>query len=187
MSDFEHQIVTIVLDKGLLALVVLLAGYKLNQALEGLKSRLSREQEFARTVNTAVVDLTKKLAASSHLITWIAWSATQDDDALERDDFIAYDRDMRALLSDLVGLHVALAAVSRRRSEVLEPFAQTIYALDVEMGKARDLHKTADTWKIAHARLILRDCYDRAIAFDKQLNETAIGLLETPDGQALER
>ncbi|CAM5795994.1 hypothetical protein [Rhizobacter fulvus] len=187
MSDFEHQIVTIVLDKGLLALVVLLAGYKLNQALEGLKSRLSREQEFARTVNTAVVDLTKKLAAGSHLITWIAWSATQDDDALERDDFIAYDRDMRALLSDLVGLHVALAAVSRRRSEVLEPFAQTIYALDVEMGKARDLHKTADTWKIAHARLILRDCYDRAIAFDKQLNETAIGLLETPDGQALER
>ena len=181
MSDFEHQILNTVLDKGLLALVVLLAGYKLNQALEGIKSRLSREQEFLRTVNMAVVDLTKKLAAASHLITWIAWSATQDDDAIEREDFVAYDRDMRSLLSDLVGLQAALAALSRERHKVLSPFAQRIYAMDEEMGKARDLHKTADTWKIAQARLILRDCYDRAIAFDEQLLEAATGLLEATD------
>lgn len=178
MSDFEHQIFTTVLDKGLLAVVVLLAGYKLNQALEGVKSRMSREQEFARTVNTAVVDLTKKLASGSHLVSWIAWSATQDDGALERDDFVAYDRDMRTLMSDLVGLQVALAAVSRKSHEVLSPYAERIYALDEELGKARELYKTGDDWKVAHARIILRDCYYRAIIFDRQLNDAAIGLVE---------
>ncbi len=82
------------------------------------------------------------------------------------------------LMSDLVGLQVALAAVSREKYEVLKPFAQKIYAMDEEMGKARDLYKTLDTWKIALARVILRDCYHRAIAFDEKIEEAATGLLE---------
>jgi hypothetical protein len=85
---------------------------------------------------------------------------------------------MRLLMSDLVGLQVALAAVSREKYEVLKPFAQKIYAMDEEMGKARDLYKTLDTWKIALARVILRDCYHRAIAFDEKIEEAATGLLE---------
>lgn len=56
-----NNLLNTLLDKGVLALLALLAGFKLNQTLEGTKSNLLRQQEHIRTINTAVVELTKKL------------------------------------------------------------------------------------------------------------------------------
>lgn len=178
--SFEQQVILTVADKGLLALIVVLAGHKLNQALEGIKSRLSREQEYDRAISTAVVDLTKKLAAGSHLISWIAWSATQNEDTLSKDDFAAYGRDMRTLMSELVGYQAALAALDPAKFEVLSPFAERLYVMDEEMGKASDLYSSSDTWKIANARVILRDCFFKALRFDAHLLAASVGLLRAP-------
>jgi len=78
---------------------------------EGFKNTLSREQEFARGVNAAVVDLTKKLAAGSQAMSWLAWNATQPTPLLAEKDFIAYETQMIAILSDLIGLQAAIAAL----------------------------------------------------------------------------
>ena len=71
---------------------------------EGFKNTLSKQQEFERSVNAAVVDLTKKLAAGSHVISWLSWNATQPGYSFSAQDFQSYERDMLAVLSELVGL-----------------------------------------------------------------------------------
>lgn len=176
--DFKHQMYITLVDKGLLAIIVLAAGYYLNKSLEGIKNRLSRDQEFWRTVNAAVVDLTTKLAAGSHLISWLAWSATQPDSTLELEDFKSYDADMRLLMSELVGSQVSLAALNKDMFETLNNYAKQLYDLDICVGEARDLFVSTETWKIAKARVVLRDCCYRALRFDEALLTSSTGLLQ---------
>lgn len=72
--EFSKQLMLTEFDKCLSALIVLLAGFCLHRALEGIKSRLSREQDFVKTANVVVVDLSKKPASGNHLVCWMSWS-----------------------------------------------------------------------------------------------------------------
>ncbi|MFM0341539.1 hypothetical protein [Paraburkholderia fungorum] len=174
--EFSKQVMLTVLDKGLLALIVLLAGFYLNRALEGIKSRLSREQDFVKTVNVAVVDLAKKLASGNHLVSWLSWSATQPENSLSAEDFNLYDKDMVAVLSDLVGLQASVAAVAPDKFEVLSPFAQKLYEMDVEVGRARDLFK-CEPQKLQRCLEILRAVHAKTEYFEPALLKSVTGLL----------
>lgn len=175
--EFWEKVWLTVIDKGLLALIVLVAGFYLNKVLEVLKGKLSREQEFVRTANAAVVDLTKKLAAGSHLISWLSWSATEPEVSLSKDDFTDCDKGMIGVLSDLVGLQASVAALDPSRFAVLSPFAEQLYARDVNMGKARDLYQTKDPEKMKQAIALLKPIYQESLEFDKALLTAVTGLL----------
>lgn len=181
--EFWQQVLLTVIDKGLLALIVLVAGFYLNKVLEVFKGRLSREQEFVRTANAAVVDLTKKLAAGSHLISWLSWAATEPEPSLSENDFTDYDKGMMVVLSDLVGLQATVAALDPRRFPVLSAFAEELYDRDVSVGKARDLFRTKDPEKVKQAIAVLKPIYQESLAFDKKLLTAVTGLLtpETPE------
>lgn len=186
MSDCElwKQVLPTIIDKGLLALIVLLAAFRLNRALEGIKSKLSREQEFVKTVNVAVVDLSKKLAAGNHLVSWLSWSATQQENSLDEEDFNSYDKDMIAVLSDLVGLQASVAAVAPDKFAVLAPFAQTLYGMDVEVGRARDLFKKGGSQKLQDSLDILKAAHARTETFETELLKSVTGLLIAPPEEA---
>jgi hypothetical protein len=179
-SVFWEKFWLVVLDKGLLALVVLVAGLYLNKVLEAFKGKLSREQEFLKTANQAVVDLTKKLAAGSHLISWLAWNATEAEASLTDKDFTSYDKAMIAVLSELVGLQASVAALSASKFEALSKFAEQLYERDVEVGKARDLFRTKDPQKVQRSIEILKAAYTDSLGFDKALLAAVTGLLESP-------
>jgi hypothetical protein len=116
---------------------------------EGFKSSLSQQQESVRTVNAAVVELTKKLAAGSHLISWLSWGATQPNVTLSVKDFRAYDKGMIKVMSDL------------------------------EVGKARDLFGTNIPGSVQQAIAILNTTYQGSIAFDKSLLVAVTGMLQS--------
>lgn len=175
---FPEKVWLVVLDKGFLALIVIVAGFFLNRVLELLKDRLARQQDFSRTANQAVVDLTRKLAAGSHLISWLSWSATEPEPLVHDEDFAAYDKDMIAVLSELVGLQAAVAALSPARFRVLSEFAEELYERDVEVGRARDLFRSRDRDKIGRSFEILRQAYAASLAFDRKLLEKVTGLLQ---------
>src|SRR5450432_1509500 len=179
-GDFWQRLLLTIVDKGLLALIVLLAGFYLNKFLEVFKGKLSREQEALKTANQAVVDLTKKLAAGSHLISWLSWSATEPDPNLTEEDFSSYDRGMIAVLSDLVGLQASVAALSRSNFGILSKFAQQLYDRDVEVGTARDLFRSKDPPKVQRCIQILKQVYQDSLAFDETLLSAVTGLLEAP-------
>jgi hypothetical protein len=176
--DFLEKFWLTVLDKGLLAVIVLIAGYYLNRVLEQFKGRLAREQEAVKTANDAVVDLTKKLAAGSHLISWLAWGATEPGAGVTDKDFMAYDKGMIKVLSDLVGLQASVAALSPTRFEVLSKFAEQLYERDVEVSKARELFRAKDVQKTQQCMDILEQAYHDSLAFDKALLAAVTGLLE---------
>jgi hypothetical protein len=124
--DFWQKLVLTVVDKLLLAVIVLIVGYYLNRVLEEFKGKLSREQEALKTANQAVVDLTRKLAAGSQLISWLAWGATQEVVSVRDEDFETYDKGMIEVLGDLVTLAYAEALAFDERllkavSGLLEP------------------------------------------------------------------
>ncbi|MGA7950865.1 MAG: hypothetical protein WCA45_12010 [Thiobacillaceae bacterium] len=175
--EFWDQVGLTILDKGLLALIVLVAGFYLNRVLEVLKGKLSQEQEFVRTANGAVVDLTKKLAAGSHLISWLSWSATQSGVKLFDRDFTAYDKAMIEVLSDLVGLQASVAALDPGRFPKLSKFAEALYARDVNVGEARELFRTKDPAKEQQCVALLKSIYDESLKFDKDLLAAVTGLL----------
>ena len=178
--DFWHKVVLTVVDKGLLALIVLIAGFYLNRFLEVFKGKLSREQEALKTANQAVVDLTKKLAAGSHLISWLSWSATEPNVRLTEEDFNSYDKGMIDVLSDLVGLQASVAALSRSNFAILSKFAQQLYDRDIAVGKARDLFRSKEALKIQRSVKILKQVYQESLAFDEKLLSAVTGLLEAP-------
>lgn len=177
--DFWQKFWLTILDKGLLALIVLIAGYYLNKWLEVFKGRLSREQEFSRIANAAVVDLTRKLATGSHLISWLSWSATQPHVTLTGNDFTTYDKGMIEVMSDLVGLQASVAALYPSKSSVLSDFAEQLYSRDIEVGRARDLFRTRNPKDVQQAVAILSAIYQESIAFDKALLEAVTGMLQS--------
>jgi hypothetical protein len=176
--DFWQKLALTVVDKLLLAVIVLIVGYYLNRVLEEFKGRLSREQEALKTANQAVVDLTRKLAAGSQLISWLAWGATQDEVSLRDEDFETYDKGMIEVLGDLVGLQASVAALSYSKFQVLSAFAEELYQRDVEVGKARNLFRANDLGKMQRCIEILSLAYEEALAFDERLLKAVSGLLE---------
>jgi hypothetical protein len=149
--------------------------------VEGFKNSLSKEQEFERTANAAVVDLTKKLAAGSQLISWLSWSATEPKPSLLDSDFADYDKGMIVVLSELVGLQASVAALDPSRFPKLSDFAEELYAREVEVGKARDLFRTEGPEKdVKQAQAIarLKVIYEQSIDFDKRLLAAVTGLLK---------
>lgn len=178
--DFWQDLVLTVVDKGLFALIVLLAGFYLNKFLAIFRGQLSREQEALKTANQAVVDLTKKLAAGSHLISWLSWSATEPEVNLTIEDFNSYDNGMIDVLSDLLGLQASVAALSRSKFEILTKFAEQLYGRDVEIGKARELFRSKDSQKIQRSVDILKQVYRESLEFDEKLLYAVTGLLEVP-------
>ncbi|TAJ18731.1 MAG: hypothetical protein EPO60_08165 [Rugosibacter sp.] len=178
--EFWEKVWLTVIDKGLLALIVLVAGFYLNRVLEVFKGKLSREQEFVRTANAAVVDLTRKLATGSHLISWLSWSSTEPDVSLSESDFTDYDKGMIGVLSDLVGLQASVAALDPSRFADLSDFAEQLYARDVNVGKARDLYRTKDPEKMKQSIALLKSIYYESLEFDKALLAAVTGLLAPP-------
>ena len=175
--EFWEKVWLTVIDKGLLALIVLVAGFYLNRFLEAFKGKLSREQEFVRTVNIAVVDLTKKLAAGNLLISWLSWSATNANGTLLESDFIDYDKKMLEVLSDLVGLQASVAALDPSKYKVLSSLAEQLHWQDVEVGKARDLFLTEAPDKVQQSVALLQNIYHKSQEFDEQLLTAVTGLL----------
>lgn len=176
-AEFWAKFWLIVVDKGLLALILLLAGLYVNQYLEAFKGKLSRQQEHLRTTNQAVLDLTKKLTAGNHQICWLSWSATQADNSMDDDDFVAYDKVMIEVLSDLVGLQAALAALDPAKYDVLSKYADELTQMDVEVGLARELYRTQNAEKYAKSMAMLQALYKQSNAFDVSLLKAVTGLL----------
>lgn len=175
--EFWEKVWLTLIDKGLLALIVLVAGFYLNRVLEAFKGKLSREQEFVRTVNIAVVDLTKKLAAGNLLISWLSWSATEANGTLLGSDFIDYDKKMLEVLSDLVGLQASVAALDPSKYKVLSSLAERLHGQDVGVGKARDLFLTETHDKMQQSIALLQSIYHKSQEFDEQLLTAVTGLL----------
>lgn len=146
---------------------------------EGFKSTLSQQQEFVRTANAATVELTKKLAMGSHLISWLAWHATQAEVCISDNDFTRYDTGMINVLSDLVGLQASVAALDPSRFAVLSQFAEQIYARDGSVGHASALYRTGNPEKITEAIALLKPIYHESLAFDQALLSAVTGLLAT--------
>ena len=175
--EFWEKVWLTVIDKGLLALIVVVAGFYLNRVLETFKGKLSREQEFARSVNTAVVELTKKLAAGNLLISWLSWSATDANGTLLESDFADYDKSMLEVLSELVGLQASVAALAPVKYEVLSSLAKQLHDQDINVGKARDLFLTGATDNVKQAIALLQAIYLKSTKFDEQLLTAVTGLL----------
>lgn len=144
---------------------------------EGFKSSLLQQQEFARTTNAAVVELTKKLAAGSQLISWLSWNATQPDVVFVKDDFTSYDKAMIIVLGDLVGLQATVAALDSSKSDILSPFANQLYEHDIEVAKARNAFLKGKECVTPECIDILKPLYEKSIDFDKALLAKVTNLL----------
>lgn len=144
---------------------------------EGFKNTLSKQQEFARAVNAAVVDLTKKLAQGSHVISWLCWNATQPGYTFSADEFNSYDLQMIAVVSDLVGLQATVAALDATKFQSLSPFAEELYERDIDVAKAKAIVLTPNSPRMAEGIGSLRDMFTASLQFDKRLLATVQNLL----------
>jgi hypothetical protein len=143
--------------------------YQKSLLTEGFKNTLSKQQEYDRSANAAVVDLTKKLATGSHFISWLSWNATQPGYSFSANDFKTYERQMVAVLSDLVGLQASVASLDTAKFEALSPFAEEIYTRDIMVGEAKAIVLNARTPDLAQGIQSLRDIYAASLDFDKRL------------------
>lgn len=136
------------------------------------------QHEFARTVNTAVVDLTKKLAAGSHVISWLSWNATQPEPSLAQKHFDSYETQMIVVLSDLVGLQAAVAALDAAKFAALSPFAEELYDRDVEVSKAKPMVLSTVASAQQAGTASLARIYLDSLDFDKRLLKQVTNLLQ---------
>ena len=136
---------------------------------EGFKNTLSKQQEFERSVNAAVVDLTKKLAAGSHFISWLSWNATQPGYSFSAKDFKSYELQMLAVLSELVGLQASVAALDAAQFRALSPLAEELYGRDVKVAEAKAMVLNASSPDLPRGIQALREIYTASLDFDKRL------------------
>jgi hypothetical protein len=148
-----------------------------NLLQEVFKDSLSRQSELSRTVNMAVVDLTRKLAAGSHTISWLAWKATVPGASFTREDFESYDKFMIPIMSDLIGLQAALAALDSAKFDVLSPMAEELYERDDGVGRAQELILSGNTRSVAEGTAAFSKIYRDSLAFDKLLLAQVTNLL----------
>lgn len=157
--NFSEQVGITLLDKGLLAILIAgtsfafnrllekhksmqalsLEAFKLEQsrALEAFRTDLARRVELGRNTRTAIADLVKKLAAACHAMTWLTFDARHCPDAITAQRFESYDKEMHALLSDIMAARAILAALSPDAHRTLAPYATRIYELDGGIAKAK--------------------------------------------------
>jgi hypothetical protein len=144
---------------------------------EGFKSSLSQQQEYVRTANAAVVELTRKLAAGSHLISWLSWGATEPAVVLSEKDFSEYNKGMIKVMGDLVGLQATVAALDPAKHAALSRFADQLYERDINVSKARVLYRADDSEKKRESIELLKSIYQASIEFDDALLAEVTGLL----------
>jgi hypothetical protein len=149
----------------------------ITKEVESIKSALSQHQDFLRSANAAVADLTRKLAAGSHLISWLAWGATEPEVVFSDKDFAEYNKGMIGVMGDLVGLQASVAALDPAKHAVLSRFADQLYERDIRVAKARVLYRTKDSAKQKESIVLLKSIYDESIEFDEALLKAVTGML----------
>jgi hypothetical protein len=159
--------------------LLVIAGLWANRLLEGFRSRLTADQEAARAIKAAVLDLTKKLAAGSHVISWHTW--THPTVAwITEERFANYTKDMSAVVNELVGLQASLHALDPEKYKELSRFAEQLYVKDNQATVAiRNFLDSRDPQKEKEIAA-LGAIYDGCLRFDRALLEAATTLLRQP-------
>ncbi len=108
-----------------------------NRKLEEFKGRLTEESESRRSVRMAIAEVAKSVAAATHAISWVTWPAKYASKTFTLTHLDKYDREIHALLGQIVSARVVLAALSPTMHDRLGPLIDKLYDLDVRMGEAK--------------------------------------------------
>ena len=185
MADFSfnQQLALTLIDKALVGGVLTIAVYGLNKLLESFKSeragwletvrnQLTKHDETERTIRQAVADLVKKIAAGSHIICWLCWYAKNAPQRITDENINMYEKEMREVQTELVGLRVVLAALDKEIHATLTPFIARLYQMDVELSNAMILYYTSKEKGLVAMALV----HQQSLNFDDELLQTATEL-----------
>lgn len=112
---------------------------ELFKSTESLRRQFAQEDAAHLRVITAVADLGKLLGAGAHAISWVTWFAVHSPHELTDIRLAGYEREMHKTLSQIVGARVLLAALNADLHASLAILIEDLYALDVDVGKAKAL------------------------------------------------
>lgn len=106
-----------------------LAGRRQSQ-LEYKKWVRAREDDLAKEARLAVADFTRKLAAATHSIVWLAWKARFRPFEVRQQDISTYDEEMHKLIPEIVGTLVVISALNKELYDRMNPLAREFYELE---------------------------------------------------------
>lgn len=167
MADlsFNQQLAITLIDKAIIGGLLVFAVYKFNRFLETYKNQSAKSEEAERTKRQALADLSKRIAAGSHIICWLCWYAKYSPTEVTLISFENYEKEMHATQTELVGLRVVLAAVDKERHSRLSHYIDRLYKMDVEVGKSKTLFlQSRDKGLKA-----LSEIHEKSLSFDREL------------------
>jgi hypothetical protein len=124
-----------------------------------------REDEREKNLRLAIAELTRRLAAGTHEVSWITWKAKHAPTELTEEDLNVYNREMKALFPDIVASRIVVNAIDKRLHTRLTPLVVSLYALDEQVALAAVLFRSSNERCIE----ALARCYEICLDLDKEL------------------
>lgn len=181
---FNQQLILTLIDKAVIGCLLVLAGFAFNRLLEAYKSnqlqqfeifrnQLAARDDANRNVSLAIADIAKKIASGNQLICWLTWAARNCRVEITKQCFYDYEREMKALLNELVASRVHLAALDNDKQNALSPVIEKLYGLDVKVGLAKAEYLASEQRGLD----ALSDLYEASNEFDKELLSVATNMV----------
>jgi hypothetical protein len=153
--SYSEQLQLTLIDKGLIGLLLVVAGFAFNsmlerfksnqtKALDALRSDLTLQLEKQREQRTAIGDFARKISVGYQAMEWFTWTAKNDTSAFSSGTEIdTYNSEMKKVFPDIVAARVAAAAVNAGHEEAIEEISGALYGYDIELATLIAKYKNA--------------------------------------------
>jgi predicted metalloprotease with PDZ domain len=189
---FNEQLTITLIDKGVIGLLLLGAGFAFNRMLEGfrteqtkaidsfrteqtkaieaLRSDLTLKLEKQREQRAAIADFAKKVSVGYQAMAWLTWTAKCTPQSFSSEtDIDGYNNDMKRSFPEIVGARVVASAVNVDREDVTEAIATQLYDLDDKLATLGAKYKDApDSQSRSAALEEIGNMHQRIIAADTE-------------------
>lgn len=150
---FGQQLWITVIDKGLFALLLVVAGFVFNRMLEkfkaeqtksidalkadqaekieALKSDLTTKLELGRERRTAIADFAKQISIGYQAMAWLTWKPKHTPESFSEKDVDTYNDDIKAVFPQIVAASVIANSIG---GGVTERLARQLYKFDSDLA-----------------------------------------------------
>jgi hypothetical protein len=96
----------------------------------------TREDDIAKETRLAIAEVSRNMAAAVQAMLWFTSKAASAHANLTQDDILAYDKDIKELLPNIVGSLMVVSMLDKNVSDQLSPLMQEIYSVDARIAAA---------------------------------------------------
>ncbi|MBD2168181.1 hypothetical protein H6G64_35860 [Calothrix sp. FACHB-156] len=132
---------------------------------ERAKWQITREDAIIQELRIVIQQVTIKMAAAMHSMTWLTWIAKEDVSQITIEKIKLYNEEQNKLLPEILGFSSSVAALDKTAYDLIAQIINDIFILDSKIGKAGLQFEKSPS----EGGKALFECYKQAVSLEEKL------------------